>query len=124
MWRPQLLMGVIGIFIVGTALCCICSGIWIGAGQISLINQLAGLNITSIQGLGGIDIARNPVSLWYNALVTVFSWDYPFLDNPVGLFFRFFLGLLSIGTITSIVFIMINFIQGAISAVTNLISPR
>ena len=88
--RPQLLMFCFAVCIVGTLYSLIDSGVWFGSTQTSFINAVAGINAVKDQTLGGAsNTALMPVA-WFKAIVTMSTWDYPYLDNPWGLVIKLF----------------------------------
>ncbi len=113
--RPQQIMAAFGIFIVGTLLCCLASGRWLLNGEQDIINTLASFN--TVQDWVGV---RGPVD-WFNALVSAFTWRYPFLSSPWATFIKIPLWIISLGVIWGIIEIMIQLVQGAISGIRSLL---
>lgn len=85
-----LLMFCFAVCIVGTAYSLISSGVWFGANEVGLINAIAGINAVRAGTLGGISVPQMPFE-WMNALITMISWDYPYLDNAWGFIFKLLL---------------------------------
>ena len=78
--RPHMMMSVFGIFVIGTLLCCLASGRWLLNGELDIINALASFNTMEVQA-GGVWNAPKTLSTYYDAAVTAFMWNYPFLES-------------------------------------------
>lgn len=118
--RPQLLMGAMGVFIVGTLMCCICSGRWLLNGEINIINALASFNMMSVSA-GGLWSVPKMLGSFFSAIITALSWNYPFLSSDWALFVKIPLWLVSIGVVWGLIEVAINVIQGIVSGLRNLI---
>jgi hypothetical protein len=119
--RPQLLMFCFGVFIIGTLLSLAYSGDWLRSEEIDVINQLTSFNVTQISIMGGWSIPQQ-VTDFFNALVTVLAWQYPFLDNTAGLIFKMiFLYPVTLGCIIAITQLFISVVQGIASVVKSLL---
>lgn len=119
--RPQLLMGAVGIFIIGTILACICSGRWLLGGEINIINALASFNMADVQTAGGWSVPKT-ISTYWSAIITALSWDYPFLDSPWAMFVKIPLWIVSVGVVWGFIQVFVTVIQGLISSARNIIS--
>lgn len=119
--RPQLLMGAVGIFIIGTILACICSGRWLLGGEVNIINALASFNMAEIQTAGGWSVPKTIFTYW-NAIVTALSWNYPFLDSPWAMFVKIPLWIVSVGVVWGLIQVAMTVVQGLIGSVRNIIS--
>lgn len=117
--RPQLLMGTMGIFIIGTLLACISSGRWLLNGEINIINSLASFNMMSVS-VGGIWSVPKVLATFFSAIITALSWDYPFLSSDWALFVKIPLWLVSIGVVWGLIEVAINVIQGIVSGMRSL----
>jgi hypothetical protein len=116
--RPQLLMYAFGIFVVGTLLSLICSGVWFGDSEMGIINALANLNTKTV--------ADMPIPTGIPALIsairTVLSWNYPYLDHPWGFVFKLFLLYpVSIGVVIGLFELLAAIISGILSAIRSLL---
>ena len=120
--RPQLIMAAFAIYITGTLMSLIASGIWFGTGEVGIINQLAGYSVINMQSLGGLTIAK-PALDWFNAISTIVTWNYPYLNNPAGFIVKLFMYVVSIGVIIAIWQMFILVMQGAASLLKTIISP-
>ena len=118
--RPQLLMGAVGIFIIGTMLACICSGRWLLGGEINIINALASFNMAEVQ-TSGIWSVPKTIGIYWNAVITALSWNYPFLDSPWAMFVKIPLWIVSIGVVWGFIQVALTVVQGLIGAVRNIV---
>jgi hypothetical protein len=116
----NLLMGSIGISFFGNLICCLGSGRWLLNGETDIISALASFNTMSVQA-GGIWTAPKTLSTYWDALVTVLSWNYPFLDSPWLILLKIFLWLVSCGVAWGIIEVFVWIISGIIQAARNLI---
>lgn len=112
--RPQLVMFCFGVFIIGTMLSAIISGRWLIDSEVGLLNALTSFNVAEMQGGGGWALPKQLGAYW-NALVTMLSWNYPYLDNDWGGVFKIFLYIISVG-------VVIGFIQMVTIALSGIIS--
>ena len=119
--RPQLLMFCFGVFVIGTMLSAIISGRWLVSGEVNLINALASFNVVEMQGAGGSGMMSMLGSYW-NAMVTMLSWNYPYLDNDWGQIFKIvFLYLISVGVIYGFIQLFVIALSGVVSAIRSLL---
>lgn len=119
--RPQLLMFCFGVFVIGTMLSAIISGRWLVSGEVNLINALASFNVVEMQGAGGSGMISMLERYW-NALVTMLSWNYPYLDNAWGQVFKIFpLYLISVGVIYGFIQLFVIALSGVVSAIRSLL---
>lgn len=118
--RPQLLMFCFGVFIIGTLLSCIVSGRWLINGEINIINSLASFNMAEMQSAGGFGMIKSLSSYW-DAVVTMLTWNYPYLDNVWGNIFKLFLYMISIGVVYGFVQLFIMAISSIASAIRSLL---
>lgn len=116
MLRPQLLMAAVGIFIVGTLLACLASGRWLLSGEINIINALASFNTMTVQA-GGIWNAPKTLTIYWDAVVTALSWNYPYLESSWCIFIKIPLWLVSIGVVCGLIQLFVTIIQGLVSMV-------
>jgi len=114
--RSQLLMGAITIFILGTLLSCLASGRWLLSGETNIIDALASFNTMSVQA-GGVWNAPKTLGTYWDALITAFTWNYPFLTSGWAIFIKIPLWVISIGTIWGIIQVFATIIQGLVSIV-------
>jgi len=114
-------MGAFGVFIIGTFTSMIASGIWVGANEVSVINQLAGIGVINVSSLGGLGLAKSMLT-WFSAITTLLGWTYPYLDNAVGLVLKWtILYPVTIGVVWGIVEIAQSAIQGLAGAIRTLL---
>ena len=118
--RPQLLMGAVAIFIIGTVLACVCSGRWLVDGEMNIINALASFNMAGVQ-TGGVWNVPKTLGTYWDAVITALSWDYPFLDSPWAMFVKIPLWLVSIGVVWGFIEVAMTVVQGLMSAVRSII---
>jgi hypothetical protein len=111
---PKMIMGAVAIFIFGTLLSCLCSGIWIT--NVDAINALASFNTMSVQA-GGVWNAPKTLSTYWDAIITILSWNYPFLSSSWALFIKIPLWLVSIGVVWGLIQVFVSIIQGLVSMV-------
>lgn len=114
--RPQLLMGAVGIFIIGTLLSCLASGRWLLNGEVDIINALASFNTMSVQA-GGVWNAPKTLSTYWDAAITALSWGYPFLESAWCVFVKMILWIVSIGVIWGFIQVAMSIIQGLVGMV-------
>ena len=117
--RPQLLMFCFGVFIVGTLLSCIISGRWLVNGEINIINSLASFNAVGVQS-GGMSMISTLLSYW-DGVVTMLTWNYPYLDNVWGNIFKLFLYIISIGIVYGFIQLFIMALSAVVSAIRSLL---
>jgi hypothetical protein len=113
------IQGAFGIFIVGTMLSLIGSGIWFGSSQIGAINQLAGFSVINLQSLGGFGIPKAALD-FFGAIVTMLTWSYPYLDNAFGFVLKLFLYIVSVGVVIGLWQMFIIVAQGAVNFIKNI----
>ncbi len=119
--RPQMLMAAVAIFLIGTVLSCLVSGVWmIGSGaeegEVDVIKALASFNVMSVQA-GGVWNAPKTLGTYWNAFVTAFSWNYPYLESAWAFPIKFILWLVSIGVLWGVIQVFAAIIQGLVSIV-------
>lgn len=117
---PKLLMTAFGIFIIGTILACLCSGIWVGDTEVGIINGLASFNTMSVQAGGGWNAPKS-LSTYWNAVATMLSWNYPFLSSSWAIWVKIPLWVVSIGVVWGFIQMFVTIIQGLVSFVRSLI---
>ncbi len=117
---PRLLMTAVAIFIAGTFLCLICSGVWLASGEIDVVNALASFNTMSVQA-GGVWNAPKTLATYWDAIVTMLSWNYPFLDGSWAMFVKIPLWVISIGVVWGFIQVAMTVIQGLVGFGRNLI---
>lgn len=119
--RPQLLMFCFGVFMIGTMLSAIISGRWLIDDEVSLFNALASFNVAEMQGAGGAGMVKHLKSYW-DALVTMLSWKYPYLNNDWGRIFKMvFLFPLSVGVVYGFIQLFVIAMSGVVSAIRSLL---
>ena len=118
--RPQLLMAAIGIFIFGTIFACIASGRWLLNGETNIINALASFNTISISAGGGWNVPKALMD-FFDAIITAFTWSYPYLSDPWAVFVKIPLWLISIGVIWGFIEVASTVVQGVIGSIRSLI---
>lgn len=118
--RPQLLMGAVAIFILGTLLAALCSGRWLVNGEIDIINALASFNTMSVQA-GGVWNAPKTLGTYWDAIVTALTWSYPYLDSAWAVFIKIPLWVISLGVIWGIIQVFVTIIQGLVGIVRTLL---
>jgi hypothetical protein len=94
--------GIFFIFLFSTMLICICSGRWLVNGEISIIQALASFHAMSFGASGGMSIPTG-ITAWWDALVTAFAWDYPFLESTWLIWIKFILWIFSFGAIIGLI---------------------
>jgi hypothetical protein len=117
---PKMIMACFFIFIVGTMLAALCSGRWLIGGEINIFNALASFNTMSVQAGGGWQ-APKTLSTYWDGLVTMFTWNYPFLESSWAIFVKIPLWVVSIGVIWGMIQLFVTVIQGLVGFVRNLI---
>ena len=106
------IMMVVAIFIIGSVLSTVMSGVWFTDSSVNVLNKLAGFTAgTENSASGGYSLS--PVT-WFNALVTIFTWNYPYLDYPWAVFIKIPLWIISVGAVW-------GFIEFSVYAVSNLL---
>jgi len=117
---PKIIMAAFAIFIFGTLISCLCSGVWIGDDQIDIINGLASFNTMSVQA-GGVWNAPKTLFTYWDAVVTMLSWNYPYLDFSWAIFVKIPLWVVSIGVVWGFIQVFATIIQGLVGLVRNLL---
>lgn len=110
--NPKLLMAAVAIFFIGTILSCLCSGIWFT--NVDVVKALASFNTMSVQA-GGIWNAPKTLGTYWDAVITVLSWNYPFLSSSWAIFVKFPLWIVSIGVVWGFIQVFISIIQSLVS---------
>lgn len=119
--RPQLIMACYGIFTIGLLISMVCSGVWFTGGETGVINQLAGFSVLHLSST----ITGLPTQLtsWFDALVTMVSWSYPYLDNVVGLIIKLvILYPVTMGVVVSVVQLFISVFQYSWTAIRGILT--
>ena len=114
--RTQTLMAAFGIFMVGTILAVIASGRWRLAGEVGIFNALASFNAVDLQAGGGYAVPKG-LALYWDALVTMLTWNYPFLDSAWAIFIKIPLWTISIGVVWGILQMAIGVLSGIVGAI-------
>jgi hypothetical protein len=109
-------MSIFLIFAIGTILAVLASGRWMLNGEMDIIRSLASFNTMSVQA-GGVWNAPKTIGTYWDAIVTMFSWDYPFLDNPWVFPIKLILWTVSIGVVWGFIQLFVSIIQGLVSIV-------
>ncbi len=117
---PKYLMTAAAIFVVGTVLACICTGRWLLNGETNIINALASFNTMSVQA-GGVWNAPKTLTTYWDAIITMFSWSYPFLSSGWAIFIKIPLWIVSLGVIWGLIQVFATVIQGLVGFVRSLI---
>ena len=118
--RPQLLMGAVAIFLIGTMLACIASGRWLLNGEVDIVKALASFNTMTVQA-GGVWNAPKTIGLYWDAIVTSLSWNYPYLESGWAFPVKFILWIISIGVVWGIIQVFITIIQGLVGIARTLL---
>lgn len=119
---PRWLQQVVMIWIGGTILAFISSKIWFNTGETNVINALASFNTINIQTSGGWGVLKG-VLTFFDALYTIFVWDYPFLASDWAVFIKIPLWLVSIGTVWGMITVFLSVVQGIAGTIRSLITP-
>jgi hypothetical protein len=109
------------LFLIGTALSCICTGRWLLNGEMNIMRALASFQYTDVS-TGGIAQLPSGIPMYFNAFVTAFTWDYPFLSSPWAFPIHFVLMIVTIGAVWCLVEIGIQVAQGIINGVRTILS--
>ena len=118
--RPQLLMGAVGIFIIGTLLACLASGRWLLNGEIDIVNALASFDTMSVQA-GGVWNAPKTLATYWDAIITALSWNYPFLDYAWAFPVKMILWVISLGVVFGLISLFVQIITGLVGIVRSLL---
>jgi hypothetical protein len=119
--RPQLIMFCYGVFIIGTILSVVFSKTWLGDQETDIINQIAGFSVVNIESLGGWAIPKQ-VSTWFDAIITILSWSYPYLESTWATMLKYvILYPVTIGVVITLVELASTVLQGIASTVRSLI---
>lgn len=108
------------IFFIGTLLSCICSGVWLTSSEVDIVNALASFNTMSVQA-GGVWNAPKTLGTYWDATITVLSWNYPYLTSSWALFIKIPLWLISIGTVWGLIQVFATIIQGLVGFVRSFV---
>ena len=118
--RPQQVMAVYGIFIIGTLLACISSGRWLLNGEINIFNALASFNAVEFQA-GGIWSVPKGITAYWDGIVTALTWNYPYLDYTWAIPLKMVLWIVSAGVVWGLIQFAVQVIQGIVGAARSLI---
>jgi len=113
-------MTAVGIFLMGTILALISSGRWFLGGEVSIIEALASFNAVEVSAGGGWEVAKG-VPMFFSAIMTAFSWNYPFLSSPWAVFVKIPLWLVSVGVAWALIEVAMGAVQGLIASLRSLI---
>lgn len=116
----KMIMSVFAIFILGSMLSCLCSGVWFGSDQVDIVNALASFNTMSVQS-GGVWNAPKTLGTYWDAAITMLVWDYPFLDYTWAIIIKIPLWIVSVGTVWGFIQLFVSIIQGLVSMVRSLL---
>lgn len=116
----KMMMSVFAIFILGSLFSCLCSGVWLGSDEVDIVNALASFNTMSTQS-GGVWNAPKTLSTYWDAAVTMLSWDYPYLDYTWAIIIKIPLWVVSVGAVWGIIQLFVSIIQSLVSMVKNLL---
>jgi hypothetical protein len=111
--------GVFGIWIIGTILCCLSTGIWVGDGFTGVIQGLASFHAERFTVGGGITIPTGVTAYW-NALVTLLYWEYPFLASSWCLFIKIPLWIISAGVVVGLIQMAIYVLSALVGIVRSI----
>ena len=114
--KPQMIMGAMAIFFLGTILATIASGSWLLNGEMDIINSLASFNTMSVQA-GGVWNAPKTLGTYWDAIVTALSWNYPFFESGWTIFIQIPLWIISIGVVWGLIQVFATIIQGLVGMV-------
>jgi len=117
---PRIMMGAAGIFLFGTILACLCSGRWLLNGEVDIINALASFNSMSVQG-GGVWTAPKTLGIYWDAVITCLTWDYPYLESSWAIFVKLPLWLVSLGVVWGLIQVFAMIIQGIVGVARSLL---
>ena len=113
-------MGAAGIFIVGTLLACIASGRWLLNGEINIFNAVASFNTMTVQAGGGWGVAKT-IATYFDAIITMLTWNYPFLSSGWAIFVKIPLWVISFGVVWGLIQTAISAVQGIVGTIRTLI---
>jgi len=117
---PRYIMAAFAIFIIGTLLACLASGVWLGQDQVDIFNALASFNTMGVEAGGGWNAPKTLFTYW-DAMITILSWNYPFLDSSWALFIKIPLWVVSIGVVWGIIQLFAMIIQGLVGFVRSFV---
>jgi hypothetical protein len=110
-----------GTFMIGTLMSFVWAGAWFSSGHIDVINALTHVSAVEIQQMGGWTILK-ATGAFFTGIFTIITWNYPYLDNTVGLLFRLvFLFPITFGVIYGLYELFLPVLQGIASAIRNLL---
>jgi hypothetical protein len=112
--------GVFGIFLIGTLVACIASGRWLMNGEMNIINAINSFHVVNFAAGGGFSVPSGVLSYW-NAFVTVMSWNYPYLASPWCLFIKIPLWIVSAGMVIVLIQMAIQVVQGIVGLARSII---
>lgn len=110
---PKWIMACMAIFILGTLLSCLASGVWLVNGETDVINALASFNTMSVQA-GGVWNAPKTLGTYWDAIVTAMFWDYPYLSSAWAIFVKMPLWLITVGVIWGVIQTFASIISGLV----------
>ncbi len=119
--RPQLLMFCYAVFIIGTMLSLATTGRWFTSADVSIIGTITSLQGVEIQTTGGVSFLKQTAN-FFNGMMTMISWKYPYLDNSWGTVFKWiFLYPVSVGVVWGFVELFAQIANGIAGFVRSLL---
>ena len=113
------IQGAFLIFILGTVLACLCSGVWMN-NELGIVGTLASFSTLNFSVGGGWSVPTG-ITAWWDAVVTILTWNYPFLSNSWCMFVKIPLWLVSIGVVWGLIQMAISVLSSIVNAVKTFI---
>lgn len=109
---PNWIAGLSLAFVLGTIISCVIEGVYVGAEQMNVLNELCGYTTIGTGGL--MEIMKLGAGFLTHGLPKVLLWDYAFFEGPFEIIRWFFIPL-SIAVIWGMVQVFISVAQGLLS---------
>lgn len=113
---------VVFVFFGGTLLSLIISGAWILNGEMNVFEAISSLSTVKIDSGGGWAAAKG-VTAFFDGLITVFTWDYPYLQSPWAFPLRVVGWVISAGVVWGVIQASAGIAQGIVGSIRSLITP-
>ncbi len=117
---PKNIMAAFAIFAIGTILSMLASGVWFAQGEIDVINALASFNTMSVAA-GGVWNAPKTLGTYWDAMITMLSWSYPYLSSAWVFPVKLILWTISIGVVWGLIVVFATIIQGLVGIARSLL---
>jgi hypothetical protein len=113
-------MFVFGVFIIGTILSCLCSGRWLFDGETNIIQAISSFNVVQFSAGGGWGVPKGVLD-FIDAIATMLTWGYPFLQSPWAIFVKIPLWCVSISVMWGLIELGTTVVNGIVGVARSVI---